>query len=411
MKRVVVTGMGVVTPIGIGVSTFWDSILQNKVGIDVIQNFDTTDYKAKLSAEVKDFHAKDYLEPKIAKRMDRFSQFAAVAAKEAMEDSDIDVSAEDSFRLGVSIGSGIGSLMGIEREYDKLLEKGPGKIHPLTAPLILGNMAAANVALIHGFQGKCIDVVTACATGTNSIGEAFRSIQHGEADVILAGGVDSSVSRFGVASFQALTALTQSEDPLCASIPFDKRRNGFVTGEGAGVLVLEELEHAKNRGAHIYAEIGGYGATCDAHHVTTPLEDGSAAARAMTMAMKDAGVAPEQIDYINAHGTSTVYNDLYETRAIKLAFGEHAYHVHINSTKSMVGHMFAGGGAVELITSILSINHSYIHPTVGLKEDDSECDLNYTKGDGIHTPVNIAISNSLGFGGHNATVLVKKYMD
>lgn len=406
MKRVVVTGMGVVTPIGIGVSAFWDGILQKRVGIDVIQNFDTTDYKAKLSAEVKNFDAKNYLEPKVVKRMDRFSQFAAVAAKEAMEDSGLDVAAEDSYRLGVSIGSGIGSLMGIEREYDKLLEKGAGKIHPLTAPLILGNMAAANVAMLYGFQGKCIDVVTACATGTNSIGEAFRSIQHGEADVILAGGVDSSVSRFGVAAFQALTALTISEDPLNASIPFDRRRNGFVTGEGAGVLVLE---HAKRRGARIYAELGGYGATCDAHHVTTPLEDGSAAARAMTMAMEDADVSPEQVDYINAHGTSTVYNDLYETRAIKLAFGKAAYNVHINSTKSMVGHMFAGGGAVELVTCIQSINESYIHPTVGLTEDDPECDLDYTKGAEIHVPVNVAISNSLGFGGHNATVLVKKY--
>lgn len=409
MKRVVVTGMGVVTPIGIGVSAFWDGILQKRVGIDVIQNFDTTDYKAKLSAEVKNFDAKNYLEPKVVKRMDRFSQFAAVAAKEAMEDSGLDAAAEDSYRLGVSIGSGIGSLMGIEREYDKLLKKGVGKIHPLTAPLILGNMAAANVAMLYGFQGKCIDVVTACATGTNSIGEAFRSIQHGEADVILAGGVDSSVSCFGVAAFQALTALTTSEDPLNASIPFDRRRNGFVTGEGAGVLVLEELEHAKRRGTRIYAELGGYGSTCDAHHVTTPLEDGSAAARAMTMAMEEADVLPEQVDYINAHGTSTVYNDLYETRAIKLAFGRAAYHVHINSTKSMVGHMFAGGGAVELVTCIQSINESYIHPTVGLTEDDPECDLDYTKGTGIHVPVNAAISNSLGFGGHNAAVLVKKY--
>lgn len=411
MKRVVVTGMGVVTPIGIGVSEYWNSVLQNKIGIDVIQNFDTSDYKAKLSAEVKDFDAKKFLEPKAAKRMDRFSQFAAVAAKEAMEDSGLVVENEDSYRLGVSIGSGIGSLMGIEREYDKLLAKGPGKIHPLTAPLILGNMAAANVAMMYGFQGKCIDVVTACATGTNSIGEAFRSIQHGELDVVLAGGVDSSVSRFGVATFQALTALTTTEDKACASIPFDKRRNGFVTGEGAGVLVLEELEHAKKRGAHIYAEIGGYGATCDAHHVTTPLEDGSAAARAMSMAIKEAGMVPEDVDYINAHGTSTVYNDLYETRAIKLAFGKAAYNVHINSTKSMVGHMFAGGGAVELITCIQSINESYIHPTVGLQEDDPECDLDYTKGQGIHMPVHVAISNSLGFGGHNATVLVKEYAD
>ncbi|MBO5469743.1 MAG: beta-ketoacyl-ACP synthase II [Lachnospiraceae bacterium] len=411
MKRAVVTGMGVVTPIGIGVSEFWDGILHNRIGIDRIRNFDASEYKVKLSAEVKNFNAKDYLEPKAAKRMERFSQFAAVAAKEAMEDSGIHVEDEDSYRLGVSIGSGVGSLMGIEREYDKLITKGPGKIHPLTAPLILGNMAAANVAMMYGMQGKCIDVVTACATGTNSIGEAFRSIQHGEADVILAGGVDSSVSRFGVAAFQALTALTDSQDPHCASIPFDKRRNGFVTGEGAGVLVLEELEHAKARGAHIYAEIGGYGATCDAHHVTTPLEDGSAAARAMTMAMEEAGVAPEEVDYINAHGTGTVYNDLYETRAIKLAFGKAAYDVHINSTKSMVGHMFAGGGAVELVTCIQSINENYIHPTVGLEQDDPECDLNYTKGEGVHVPVRVAISNSLGFGGHNATLLVKEYTD
>lgn len=411
MKRVVVTGMGAVTPIGIGIEAFWKGIMENQVGIAPITGFDTSEYKAKLSAEVKDFNPKDYIEPKAAKRMDRFSQFAVTASIEAMKDSGLDVSKEDSYRLGVCVGSGVGSLMGIEREYSKLLEKGPNKIHPLSAPLVLGNMAAANIAMTHGFQGKCIDVVTACATGTNSIGEAFRQIQHGELDVILAGGVDSSVSQFGVATFQALTALTNSEDPMCASIPFDKRRNGFVTGEGAGVLVLEELEHAKARGAHIYAEIGGYGATCDAHHVTTPLEDGSAAAKAMTMAIEDAGMKPEDVDYINAHGTSTVYNDLYETRAIKKAFGEHAYKVHINSTKSMIGHMFAGGGAVELITCIKSILESYIHPTVGLEVDDEACDLDYTKGEGLHIPVHVAISNSLGFGGHNATVLVKEFKE
>ena len=411
MKRVVVTGMGAVTPIGIGVEEFWKGIMENRVGIDFITNFDTTEYKAKLSAEVKDFNPKEYLEPKAAKRMDRFSQFAVTASIEAVKDSGLDVEKEDSYRLGVSVGSGVGSLMGIEREYSKMLEKGPNKIHPLSAPLVLGNMAAANVAMTHGMQGKCIDVVTACATGTNSIGEGFRAIQHGELDVCLAGGVDSSVSRFGVATFQALTALTSATDPKCASIPFDKRRNGFVTGEGAGILVLEELEHAKARGAKIYAEVAGYGATCDAHHVTTPLEDGSAAARAMTMAIEDAGMKPEEVDYVNAHGTSTVYNDLYETRAIKKAFGEHAYNLHINSTKSMIGHMFAGGGAVELITCIKSINENYIHPTVGLEVDDEECDLDYTKGEGLHIPVHTAISNSLGFGGHNATVLVKEYKE
>lgn len=409
LKRVVVTGMGLITPIGNTVSEFWESIHAGKVGIGPIQNFDTAEYKAKLSAEVTGFDAKNYMTPKEAKRMDRFSQFAVAAAKQALEDSCLKLESEDAYRLGVCIGSGTGSLMGIEREYDKLLAKGPGRIHPLTAPMVLGNMAAANVAMQFGLHGKCIDVVTACATGTNSIGEAFRSIQHSEADVIFAGGVDSSVSKFGVATFQALTALTESEDPLQASIPFDKKRDGFVTGEGAGVLILEELEHAKSRGAHIYAEIGGYGATCDASHLTAPLEDGSGAAHAMALAIQDAGMAPEDVDYINAHGTSTPMNDRIETAAIKLAFGEHAYKVKINSTKSMIGHLFGAGGAVELITCIQSIREGYIHPTVGLVDDDPECDLDYTKGEGVYMPVNAAISNSLGFGGHNATVLVKKY--
>ena len=346
---------------------------------------------------------------KDAKRMDRFSQFAVAAATQAVNNSGIDMEKEDPYRAGVSIGSGTGSLMGIEREYDKLLAKGPARIHPLSAPMVLGNMAAANVAIAFGCKGKCLDIVTACATGTNSIGEAFRSIQHGEADFILAGGVDSSVSRFGVATFQALTALSVSEDPLQASIPFDRKRDGFVTGEGAGVLVLEEMEHAIARNAHIYAEIGGYGATCDASHLTAPLEDGSGAAMAMELAIKDAGLSPADVDYINAHGTSTPMNDKLETRAIKLAFGSHAYKVKINSTKSMIGHLFGAGGAVELITCILSINEGYIHHTAGLTDDDPECDLDYTKGKGVYMPVDVAISNSLGFGGHNATILVKKY--
>lgn len=411
MKRVVVTGMGLVTPIGNTVKKFWESIHEGRVGIGPIQNFDTAQYKAKLSAEVLDFEPTDYLSPKDAKRMDRFSQFAVAAATQAIEDAGLEVAREDTYRLGVCIGSGVGSLMGIEREYDKMLAKGPGRIHPLTAPMVLGNMAAANVAMQFGLHGKCIDVVTACATGTNSIGEAFRSIQHGEADAILAGGVDSSVSRFGVATFQALTALSSSEDPMQASIPFDRKRDGFVTGEGAGVLVLEELEHAKARGARIYAEIGGYGATCDASHLTAPLEDGSGAARAMEMAIEDAGLKPADVDYINAHGTSTPMNDRIETAAIKLAFGDEAYRVKINSTKSMIGHLFGAGGAVELITCILSIGEGYIHQTVGLVDDDPECDLDYTKGEGVSMPVHVAISNSLGFGGHNATVLVKEYKE
>jgi len=409
MRRVVVTGMGVITPIGNSVEEFWNGIKTEKVGINPIINFDTTEYKAKLSADVKDFDAKKYMDAKSAKRMDRFSQFAVAAAREAAEDAGIDMEKEDSFRVGISIGSGVGSLMGIEREYDKMLAKGPTRINPLTAPMVLGNMAAANVSIQFGIHGKSIDVVTACATGTNSIGEAFHAVKYGELDVMFAGGVDSSISRFGVATFQALTALTDSNDPLNASIPFDRRRNGFVTGEGAGVLILEELEHAKKRGAHIYAEIGGYGATSDANHVTSPREDGFCAAKAMQLAIEEAGMKPEDIQYINAHGTSTVYNDLFETRAIKRAFGDWAYKVKINSTKSMIGHLFGAGGAVELVTCIKSINEGYIHPTVGLKEDDPECDLDYTKGAGVHMEVRAAISNSLGFGGHNATILVKKY--
>ncbi len=409
MRRVVVTGMGVITPIGNSVQEFWNGIKAKKVGINPIVNFDTTQYKAKLSADVKDFDVKKYMDVKSAKRMDRFSQFAVAAAREATEDAGLDMEKEDSFRVGISIGSGVGSLMGIEREYDKMLAKGPTRINPLTAPMVLGNMAAANVSIQFGIHGKSIDVVTACATGTNSIGEAFHAVKYGELDIMFAGGVDSSISRFGVATFQALTALTDSEDPFNASIPFDKRRNGFVTGEGAGVLILEELEHAKKRGAHIYAEIGGYGATSDANHMTAPLEDGLCAAKAMELAIKEAGMKPEDIQYINAHGTSTVYNDLFETRAIKRAFGDWAYKVKINSTKSMIGHLFGAGGAVELVTCIKSINEGYIHPTVGLKEDDPECDLDYTKGAGVYMDIRAAISNSLGFGGHNATILVKKY--
>lgn len=409
MNRVVVTGMGAVTPIGNNINEFWNSIKAGKVGFAPISGFDTEEYSAKLAAEVRDFNPTDYMDRKAARRMDRFSQLAVTAANEAAADADIDISQENPYRLSVTVGSGVGSLMGIEREFEKLLTKGPRKINPLTAPLVLGNMAAANIAIQLGFKGKCLDTVTACATGSNSIGEAFRSIKYGECDVAAAGGVDSSVSRFGVAAFQSLTALTPSTDPLRASIPFDKERNGFVTGEGAGVLMLESLDHAQRRGAKIYAEIVGYGATCDANHITTPMANGSGMAEAIRLAMQEAEISPEDVDYVNAHGTSTVYNDLYETVAIKRAFGKAAYKLKINSTKSMTGHLFGASGAVELITCIKSINEGYIHPTVGLKVDDPECDLDYTKGEGVHMPVNIAISNSLGFGGHNAAIAVRKF--
>ncbi|MCI6019431.1 MAG: beta-ketoacyl-ACP synthase II [Clostridiales bacterium] len=409
MKRVVVTGMGAITPIGLGVDAFWRSIKENKVGIVPISYFDTTGYKAKVAAEVHDFVAKDYLDPKSARRMERFSQFAVAASKEALEDAGIDMSKEDPYRVGVSIGSGVGSLPLLEKEVIKLQEKGPQRTAPLFIPMFVSNMAAGNVSIYFGLKGKSIDIVTACATGTHSIGEAYRTIQCGDADVMVAGGTESCICPIGVAGFTALTALTTSEDPMHASIPFDKDRSGFVMGEGAGVVVLESLDHALQRGAKIYAELGGYGATSDAYHVTSPAEDGMGAATAMMNAMKEAGVAPSEVSYINAHGTSTHHNDLFETRAIKAALGEDAYHVPISSTKSMIGHLLGAAGAVEFITCVKSIQDSYIHPTVGLKNPDDECDLNYVPGQGLHCEVEVAMSNSLGFGGHNATLLVRKY--
>lgn len=407
--RVVVTGMGAITPIGNDVESFWNGLKEKKVGIGPITQFDTTDYKVKIAAEVKDFDPKAYMDPKAAKRMERFSQFAVAAAKEALEDAGIDMEKEDPFRVGVSVGSGIGSLQSMEREYKKLLDKGPSRVNPLLVPMMICNMAAGNVAIQFGLKGKCINVVTACATGTHSIGEAFRSIQCGEAEVMVAGGTEASIAPIGVAGFTALTALTTAEDPMRASIPFDKDRSGFVMGEGAGVVVLESLEHALARNAKIYAEVVGYGATCDAYHITSPAEDGSGAAKAMEYAMADGGVKPENIDYINAHGTSTHHNDLFETKAIKLAFGDHAKNVHINSTKSMIGHLLGAAGGVEFITCVKSIENGFIHATAGLEEEGEGCDLDYTKGEGISCDVNYAISNSLGFGGHNASLLVKKF--
>ena len=409
MNRVVVTGMGAITPIGNDVDTFWNSLKEKKVGIGPITYFDTTDYKAKLAAEVRDFDPKQYMDPKAARRMERFSQFAVAAAKQALDDAGIDMTKEDPFRVGTCVSSGIGSLQVIEREYAKLLDKGPGRVNPLMVPLMISNMAAGNVSIQFGLKGKSINVVTACATGTNSIGEAMRSIQHGEAEVMVAGGAESCITPLGVAGFTSLTALSTVEDPMRASIPFDAERSGFVMGEGAGVVILESLEHAKARGARIYAELVGYGATSDAYHITSPAEDGSGAAKAMEYAMKDAGVKPEQIDYVNAHGTATHHNDLFETKAIKLALGDHARKVKINSTKSMIGHLLGAAGGVEFIACVKSIEDGFVHATAGLMVDDPECDLDYTKGDGVSMEVNYAISNSLGFGGHNASLLVKKF--
>lgn len=407
--RVVVTGMGAITPIGNSVEAFWTAVKSNTVGIAPITHFDTADFKCKLAAEVKDFDPKQYMDPKTARRMETFCQFAVAAAKEALETSGIDMEKEDPFRVGVSVGSGIGSLQALERNEKRLLEKGPGRVEPLLVPLMISNMAAGNVSIQFGMKGKCINVVTACATGTHSIGEAFRTIQYGDADVMVAGGAEASITPIGVAGFTALTALNTTEDPSRASIPFDAERGGFIMGEGAGVVVLESLEHAQARGAKIYAELAGYGATGDAYHITSPAEDGSGAAKAMEMAIADAGMKPEDVDYINAHGTSTHHNDLFETKAIKLALGDHAYKTRINSTKSMIGHLLGAAGGVEFITCVKSIQEGFVHATAGLEKDDPECDLDYCKGEGVQMDVNCAISNSLGFGGHNATLLVKKF--
>ena len=384
-RRVVVTGLGAVTPIGNTVEEFWKGIRDGKVGIGPITRFDTTGYKVTLAAEVKDFKATDRMDFKAAKRMDRFSHYAVAASKEALEDSGLDLSKEDAFRAGVVIGSGIGSLEMMESEHEKILKGQVNRVNPLMVPRMI------------------------CASGTHCIGDAFRAIQYDDADIMFAGGAESSICPTGIAGFQSLTALSTSDDPLYASIPFDKNRKGFVLGEGAGIVVLEELEHAKARGAHIYAEVVGYGATADAFHITSPCEDGSGAAKAMELAMTEAKAAPEEITYINAHGTGTHHNDLFETRAIKLAFGEAAKNVCINSTKSMTGHLLGAAGGVEFVVCAKSVEEGYIHQTMGTKETDEECDLDYTIGAPKEKDVVYAMSNSLGFGGHNASILIKKY--
>ena len=409
-RRVVVTGMGAITPIGNSVEGFWSGIKEGKTGFGPITYFDTADYRCKLAAEVKDFDPAQYMDKKSARRMEQFCQFAVAAAGQAISDAGLDMEQEDPYMVGCSVGSGIGSLQAMEREYDRLKEKGPGRVGPMLVPLMISNMAAGNVSIAYGLKGKSLNVVTACATGTHSIGEAYRTIQYGDADVMVAGGTESSITPIGIAGFSALTALSFSEDPQRASIPFDKDRNGFVMGEGSAVVVLEELEHAKRRGAKIYAELIGYGCSSDAYHITSPAEDGSGAATAMLNALKDGGVAPEELTYINAHGTSTHHNDLFETRAIKLAFGEHAYDLKINSTKSMVGHLLGAAGAVEFVTCVKEIQEGYIHRTVGLRETEEELDLNYCR-DSYKEEVPYALTNSLGFGGHNASLLLKKYTE
>lgn len=407
-RRVVVTGMGAVTPIGNSVEEFWNAVKEEKTGFDFIDYFDTTNYKVKIAGQLKNFNPEDYMDKKSARRMEKFCQYAVAASKMAMEDSGLNMDNEDPYMVGCSIGSGVGSLQTMEKEHENLLNKGPQRVSPMMVPSMISNMAAGNVSIALSLKGKNINVVTACATGTNSIGEGFRTIEYGDADVMFCGGTESSISPIGIAGFTSLNALSTSEDPKKCSIPFDKDRNGFVMGEGAAVVVLEELEHAKKRGAKIYAEVLGYGCSADAYHITSPAEDGAGAAKAMENAINNAGLKKEDITYINAHGTSTHYNDLFETRAIKLLFKEHAYNIKINSTKSMIGHLLGAAGAIEFITCVKTVEEDFIHRTVGLEETEEELDLNYCK-TSYNEETKYALSNSLGFGGHNASLLVGKY--
>ena len=407
-RRVVITGLGAITPIGNNVDDFYAGIKEGRIGFDNISRFDTTDFRVKIAAEVKDFAPENYMDKKAARRMEPFCQYAVAAAGEAIKDSGLDIEKEDPFMVGCAISSGVGSLQLFEKEHTRQLEKGGDKVAPLFIPMFISNMAAGNVSITYGLKGKNINVVTACASGTNSVGEAFRTIRYGDADVMLAGGSEASITPMGIAGFSSLNALSVSEDKSRCSIPFDKDRNGFVMGEGAAILVLEELEHARMRGAKIYAEVVGYGCSADAYHITSPDETGEGAARAMLNACNDAGVSTDDIDYINAHGTSTHHNDLFETKAIKLTFGEHAYDIMINSTKSMIGHLLGAAGAIELVTCAKELEDGFVHATVGLKETEEEMDLDYCK-ESRNADIQYALSNSFGFGGHNACVLLKKW--
>lgn len=408
MRRVVVTGMGAVTPIGNSVSEFYEGIKEGRCGVAPITHYDTADRKVTLAAEVKDFDATSFLSPSQLRKLDDFVVFALAAAKEAFEDSKLDMNTEDAGRCGVLVSSGIGGLTTIYNEAEKGFEKGFDRISPHFIPMTITNMAAGHIAIEYGFHGMCSTVVTACAGGTSAVGDAFRQIRDGYLDVVMAGGTESSINSFGIGGFTAMHALSTATDPNRASIPFDKERSGFVMGEGAGILVLEEYEHALKRGAKIYCEIAGYGASCDANHVTAPLEDGSMAAVCMENAVKDAGIKPEDIDYINAHGTSTSLNDKGETAAIKLAFKEHANKLAVSSTKSMTGHLLGASGAVEAIVLALSVKNDFVPATINYRVPDELCDLDIVPNEGRQMKVNFAMSNSLGFGGHNASIIFKK---
>ena len=415
-KRVVITGLGVISPVGIGVETFWQSLLAGKNGIGPITHFDAEEYTARIAGEVKDFRPADYgIDKKEARHMDLSTQYAVAAAKMALDDSRLDLDAEDRDRIGTVVGTGIGGIETLHNLYKGLFDKGPSRVNPFVVPKMIGNMASGQVSISFGLRGHCISVVTACATGTNSIGEAFRMIQRGELFAAVAGGTEAAVSPASVAGFASMKALsTRNDDPAHASRPFDKDRNGFVMGEGAGIVVLEELEHAKQRGARIYCELSGYGSNADAYHITAPAPDGLQQSKCMASALADAGIAPEAVDYINAHGTSTHLNDLNESKAVVRVFGDHAKELLISSTKSMTGHLLGAAGAGEAIACAMTLVSDKVHPTINLVESEEELKalgLNYVPGKAVAKKVRVALSNSFGFGGHNATLVFKKYAD
>lgn len=410
MRRVVITGIGAVTPIGIGKDAFWNALIEGKSGVGPITRFDVSEYTTKIAGEVSDFVVTDFIDKKEAKRMDRSTQYAVVASKLAIDDAKLDLEAEDRERIGVIIGTGIGGMEALYDQYKVLFAKGPSRISPFLVPMMIGNMASGMTSIRFGLQGPSSCVVTACATGTNSIGDAARAIKYGDADVMLAGGTEAPISPAALAGFGSMKALsTRNDEPERASRPFDKDRDGFVMGEGAGVIVLEELEHALARGAHIYAELAGYAYNSDAYHITAPAPGGVMAAKAMRQALKDGGIEPNEVDYINAHGTSTGLNDKNETMAIKEVFGDHAYELAVSSIKSMTGHLLGAAGGVECIAAAMSIDQGIIPPTINYETPDEGLDLNYVPNVAEKREVRVALSNSLGFGGHNATLALKKY--
>ncbi|MEY8415085.1 beta-ketoacyl-ACP synthase II [Tissierella praeacuta] len=412
MKRVVITGLGAITPIGIGKENFWNSLIEGKSGIGAITRFDTTDFDTKIGAEVKDFDSSNYIDKKEARRMDRFTQYAVAGAKLALEDGKVELDKLNLDKVGVIIGVGIGGMESMETEFTKLRDRGPSRVSPLFIPMMISNMAPGQISMTFGFRGPTMTVTTACASSTHAIGEGFRMISTGNVDMIVAGGADASITPISVAGFCSMKALsTRNDNPTKASRPFDKERDGFVMGEGAGILILEELNHALARGANIYGEIVGYGSTSDAFHITQPDPEAKGATRAMELALEEAAADYHDVDYINAHGTSTYFNDKLETLAIKNVFKEHAKNINISSTKSMTGHLLGAAGGIEAIATIMAIKEGIIPPTINYEYLDEECDLNYTPNEAVKRDINYALSNSLGFGGHNATVLFKKYID